>query len=547
MCVMRTRALGCCLALFLCVASGCGGGSSPQSSSTPQNPPSPSPPPTPPAETPTIIWTGDPLVTTHAGDNGIDALFAPPGVRVIPDGSGGALLAWEDDWYGWVFVQRLDANGNRMWSDTGVRVAPDSPFQAGPALLSDGGGGMIAAFVDGRAGFCDYGFRGSCQIYAQRFDASGNALWQPNGIPINTAPGNQGNTGIAIASDRSGGAFLSWEDARSCCAIYAQHISSTGQTLWTTNGVAVSPPPTLAIGSIGVPPVIADDGNGGAIVAFWNIQVPNNQNPLISTQRLDPQGNLLWSTSGAPVSLHLINTNESDITLYFQMVADGSGGAIVAAVNNQINNPIPRLVRVQRIDQNGQNLWPENGVAVTAAAVDQTYPMLLADGAGGAFVTWRNCVPPQGEDCNIFAQRLSSTGQAAWGAQGVSISSAPGVKGAQQIVPDEKGGAFIFWNDCRNFTYPDQLFTCYVQMDLFGQRVNGQGETLWLKDGFPISTAPGNQGVPYTEDFTYPNYAISPDGQGGVLLAWPDGRDSPCSAANNAASRCELRAQHVRP
>ena len=486
-------------------------------------------------------------MTTHVGDNGIDALFAPPGVRVLPDGSGGALLTWEDDWYGWVFVQRLDANGNRMWSDTGVRIAPDSPFQAAPGLVSDGAGGMIVAFVDGRAGFCDYGFRGSCQIYVQRFDASGNPLWQSDGIPIDTASGNQGNSGIAIASDGTGGAFLSWEDARNCCAIYAQHISNAGQVLWTTNGVAVSPSPTLAIGSIDLPPVITSDGAGGALVAFWNIQVPNNQNPLVSMQRLDPQGNYIRPASGAPVSLHLIDTNESDITLYFQMVPDGVGGAIVAAVDNQVNVSIPRLVKVQRIDQNGQNLWQANGVPVTTAVVDQTYPELLADGTGGALVAWRNCVPSQGEACNIFAQRLSSSGQGVWGAQGVSISSAPGVKGAQQIVSDANGGAFIFWNDCRNFTYPGQLFTCYVQMDIFGQRVNGQGETMWLKDGFPISAAAGNQGVPYTEDFTNPSYAVSADGQGGILLAWPDGRNNPCSAANNAESQCDLRAQHVIP
>jgi hypothetical protein len=515
---------------------------------TSQQPPPPPPPP-PATQTPTLLWPGDPQITTNVGDNGINALGQPPGVNILPDGSGGALLTFEDDWNGFVFVQRLDSKANRMWSDVGVRLAPGSPFQTGPAAVSDDAGGMIVAFVDGRAGFCNYAFRGSCQVYAQRVDSSGMTLWQADGIPVDTASGNQGSTGISIVGDGAGGAFLAWEDARACCAIYAQHITGGGQVLWTLNGVAVSPPPTFVLGAITPPPIIIPDGSGGALVAWWNLQVPNGQNPFLSMQRLGSQGQLLWPVGGAAVSLHLVNALDSGVVTYFNVVSDGAGGAIIAAVDNHVNSPTPRLVMVQRMSSGGQNLWPTNGVSVTVSTTPQTYPTLLADGAGGAIVSWRNCDPNGYQNCDIFAQRLDSSGQSLWGASGVSISSAPGVQVAQQMVSDANGGAFITWNDCRNYAYPSQISTCYTQMDIYGQRVNSQGKTLWQTDGFPISIAPGNQGTPYTVEFVFPSYALSPDGQGGVLLAWPDGRDGPCFAGmpGPGTSLCELRSQHVQP
>jgi len=514
------------------------------------------PPPPSVIPTPTLVWPGDAQATTNVGDNAMDALPRPPGTNIIPDGSGGALITFEDDWNGVIYAQRLDSRGNRMWSEVGIPVAPDSPFQTGLATVADGSGGMIVAFVDGRAGSCGFYFRASCQIYAQRFDSFGNILWQANGIPIDTAPGNQGSSGISIASDGTGGAFLAWQDARACCAIYAQHITASGQLLWSTDGVAVSPPPTLAAGDIGLPPIVMSDGTGGALVAWWNLQVPYDQNPFLSMQRLDSQGQLLWPAGGSPVSLHLVNRGDSGVATFFNMASDGAGGAIIAAVDNEISSqtppPTPRRVMVQRMNSNGENLWATNGVSVTSTTIPQTYPTLIADGAGGAIVSWRNCDPLGFQDCDIFAQRLDSSGNLLWGNKGVSICSAPGVQAGQQIVSDGNGGAFITWNDCRRFAYPSEIYTgCFPQLDIYGQQVNSQGTVLWQVDGFPISTAPGSQGPPITEEFVVPSYSLSADGQGGAFLAWPDGRDGPCGM-NSAGpgpgnSMCELRAQHVRP
>jgi hypothetical protein len=498
---------------------------------------------TTPPQTPTIAWAGDPLVTNNAGDNGISTTYAQAGVMTTPDGVGGVLVAWDDDFNGTAFVQRLDNTGSPMWPQPGVPVAPVSPFQTNIVSVGDGAGGVIAAWVDGRAGFCDYGFKGNCDIYAQRFDANGNALWQADGIPVVTAPENQGVEGISIISDGIGGAFLAWEDDRSgAAAMYVQHLTTSGQSVWMTDGVPVSPTQN----GVPMPPVLTNAEAGNVIVTWMNIYVNLGQQPSVNVQKVSDQGQLLWNSVGVPVSFHTVDFEQSLALEYFTAASDGAGGVIVVAVDNRNGNPVQRGVVAQRVDTTGQNAWPAGGVAVSPTSTDTT-PVVLADGSGGVFVAWRHCDPFAYQNCDILGQRIDASGQMQWRQTGVSVSSAPGPQLGQQMVSDGSGGIIVAWDDCRGEPDPTQIYTCFAQMDLYAQRLNGQGQTYWQGDGFPISIAPGNQGVPFSYEYIYSSFALSPDGKGGIFLAWPDGRDSLCGAADPQGSSCELRAQHLLP
>jgi hypothetical protein len=187
-------------------------------------------------------------------------------------------------------------------------------------------------------------------------------------------------------------------------------------------------------------------------------------------------------------------------------------------------------------------MWQTGGVSVAQVTTNQIAPTLLADGSGGVFVAWQNCNASV-LDCDIFGQRVDQSGQLQWGAQGVSISSAPGLKLGQQIVSDGNNGVIVVWDDCRN--EPSDLGTCYDQMDIYAQRLDGQGLRYWRGDGFPVSTAPGNQG--FITSIGESSIALLPDGQSGVFVFWPDGRDGLCGEAAPSESRCEFRAQHVVP
>jgi hypothetical protein len=103
---------------------------------------------------------------------GAASLHTQP-VGIIGDGSGGAIVAWQGfrgaTGYG-IYAQRVDSTGVVKWTANGVPICiPPGPApESNPALVSDGSGGAIIAWEDTRSGTSD--------IYAQRVTAAGSQI-----------------------------------------------------------------------------------------------------------------------------------------------------------------------------------------------------------------------------------------------------------------------------------------------------------------------------------------------------------------------------------
>ena len=180
---------------------------------------------------------------------------------VISDGSGGAIITWSDyrsssstD----IYAQRISAGGRVQWTKNGVAICTATNAQGLPTIIRDGSGGAIITWQDNRNGSAN------ADIYAQRVSAGGVVQWAANGAAISKAAGDQGFP--TITSDGSGGAIITWQDDRSGSAnadIYAQRISAGGVVQWTANGAAIS---TAAAGQPF--PTITSDGSGGAVITW---------------------------------------------------------------------------------------------------------------------------------------------------------------------------------------------------------------------------------------------------------------------------------------
>ncbi len=74
---------------------------------------------------------------------------------VIPDGSGGTIIAWEDTRGGTqdIYAQRVSAAGITLWTADGLPICTATNEQARPVLISDGSGGAIIAWQDVRTNF----------------------------------------------------------------------------------------------------------------------------------------------------------------------------------------------------------------------------------------------------------------------------------------------------------------------------------------------------------------------------------------------------------
>ena len=197
-----------------------------------------------------VQWTADGVAISTAADNQV-------GPQLISDGSGGAIITWQDDRSGNcdIYAQRVNSAGAVQWTADGVAISTAANNQQSPQLISDGSGGAIITWQDYRSGT-------SCDIYAQRVNSAGAVQWTADGVAISTAAIDQFNP--QLISDGSGGAIITWQDYRSGnYDIYAQRVNSAGAVQWTADGVAIC----TAANSQDSPQLISDN-SGGAIITW---------------------------------------------------------------------------------------------------------------------------------------------------------------------------------------------------------------------------------------------------------------------------------------
>ena len=124
-------------------------------------------------------WSSDPSENTAI----CTALDDQRDIATVSDGSGGAIIAWEDRRSGTnydIYAQRVDSSGTPQWTANGIAVCTASDDQWDADIVSDGSGGAIITWHDYRSG-------NSYHIYAQRVDSSGINQWTANGVAVRTA------------------------------------------------------------------------------------------------------------------------------------------------------------------------------------------------------------------------------------------------------------------------------------------------------------------------------------------------------------------------
>lgn len=144
------------------------------------------------------------------------------------DSSENICIAWTDDRNGNldIYAEKFDRDGNLIWGDK--RVNTDligSLDQYNPDIAVDSLDNLYFIWTDGRNGDKD--------VYMQKLDANGNALWAEDIVAHNLTDSTyQESPSIAINS--SDIIYAVWTDERNGNQdIYAQKLNTDGIRLWT--------------------------------------------------------------------------------------------------------------------------------------------------------------------------------------------------------------------------------------------------------------------------------------------------------------------------
>ncbi len=417
---------------------------------------------------------------------------------IAPDGSGGAIIAWNDQRGGGstIYAQRIDANGVLKWTSDGIVVCSAMYFRGYPVIVSDGSGGAIIAWPDYRNGI-DF------DIYAQRVDGNGVMQWASDGIGVCTGQGDQNFP--VIISDGNNGAILTWIDDRSLNTmnpdIYAQGINADGSLKWSqTIGISTN---TDGVTN----PAIATDGSGGAIITWSEDMSLHNDTSAadIYVQHLANNGTTLWTTDGVSIcAAKRLQVNPV-------ITSDGNGGAFIAWVDERnVNNTFPYNsdIFAQHVNSSGVAQWQPDGIGISTTTEQQFGVKIISDQAGGAilaFLNWSGFVN------TLITQRINISGSFLWG--GYPIGS--GGKGAFDLVSDNNDGALLTWEDSRSGA-----------VDNYAQHLDASGAEVWLLGGVLVSNAFGSQANP----------RLVNDISGGIIIVWDDSRNT----------NLDIYAQHVK-
>jgi hypothetical protein len=293
---------------------------------------------------------------------------------------------------GSIRMQKLDAAGNPQFAADGIPIQGGTNEQpAFCGVVPAENGAYVVQWVRDI-----HSFSSPRHIRAQKFDASGNAVWvnpvavyDLNSVPIAYQP--------IVRPDGAGGAIFCWH--RSLNNVYdslVQHLDATGAELFAHNGLLVS----TEANRFRLDPSLAVLAGGDLIVGFEKTDL-NQSQWGVGIQRISGAGTRLWTNNG--IELLPVNGTAKD---FVRCVPYGDGAELFCF--DLPNTPLlQHRVLGFRVDRSGAELW--NGAPIVLSSILSSKDDLevVVDGSGVARAVWHDERTDAGD---IYAQDANEDG-----------------------------------------------------------------------------------------------------------------------------------------
>ncbi|KQC06318.1 MAG: hypothetical protein APR54_01845 [Candidatus Cloacimonas sp. SDB] len=335
---------------------------------------------------------------------------------------------------------------------------------------------------------------GNYDVRLQRYDASGYAQWQDNGILVSDNPSMTWITDWDMAVDQDNNAILAFQDIRTGNNdVFAYSISPDGEFNWGEDGLQLSEGTAFDVS-----PKIAITTNNNALITW-------QADDVVIMQKISPGGDLLWGENG--ITLSGANTyswpqplaidNDEIILKFFE-----DSGVFPATT---------RHVLAQRFDLDGNPVWDDYTIISNSGGISvwtQIFSM-VEDGNNGFFIAW-NDDRDMDMDNNSFVQHINAEGEALFAANGVAVAT---TVNRERFYPELIFNAaqqelMVFWKNTDS---------AQNNTGLAGQKFNLDGEYIWGNNGLDIIALSTNSiGLIGAKSSPYGNIIFFDEAQGGV-------------------------------
>jgi hypothetical protein len=350
-------------------------------------------------------WSSDPATNLQVCDvTGDQAL-----PKIASTSDGGCYISWFDNRNGSyaVYLQRLDALGNKLWDPNGLLVSnnPQNSSLVDWAIASDNHNNAIVTFTDTRD-------NDSLHAFAYLVDTSGNMLWGANGIRLSGNGDFQPNPVACQTSD--GNYVFAWIVLSSSQVIAMQKISLAGQKMWGADPIIYS---SGTSENYTYPAVVPSD-NGSVIVVHTGFTGSFMAPYYIYAQKFDTDGNPVWGTGGVTIeNVGMPFYEHPDV------ISDNNNGAFISWYDDRdFNNLFSSFA--QHVTSTGTVTFPANGAEVsTNGSMHHISPTIAYNqGVDELYCFWLEETSLQ-DNFAVYGQKFNAAGTRLWNNNGVSFTS----------------------------------------------------------------------------------------------------------------------------
>lgn len=435
-----------------------------------------------------------------------------------------------------VWGNRLTSTGNRRWGLDGELVTENISEQRYPVLATYSDGSVLVVWEDYAPGR----YR---DLFAQRYDEQGNAMWSPSqGVTVVEYIRDQFEPRVAL--DENGYAYIAFTDDRETTGAnvrlgaFGQVLSPNGERIGPLGGVQLVDRlwgenlPFSIVGHNSAAYILLTGHNGGNVEIMLQKFLPTAEiawpdDPAIIITRDGPEPTMIKTSAGLAIGwrdrrddldgdayLAVFDYNRNLISGWPEqgmLIQHGEGVQAVAALSETANGNIVAAVGGYDYDADGSTLsihrYSTSGTMIHSpvdfgiAALGSS-PVDLAPDGENLLVAWTEQFEVNSHTART--QLLTPTGEKLWGTTGNPLWTAEHKELRCDLVKPANGPARLAVVTGRSVARPESLWV---------GTLNSQGT---------FATTPDLFGGGITYDIYDPHVVQIADER--AMYVWTDGR-----------------------